>query len=334
MYNIDYLLNLAYDYYYNKNNKRNIQIIDIEEKDCNDLNNIKIIPENNKITSYVNDIFNTTINFLYKKDMNYYFLRIGIYNSLLVIRKYDNENIINDMTNEDNNNKKFNFLLSDFLTKKLTKHIIIPIRFIDIPASKLLLFLKNYNNLDNLYNYNGTLSISIYENFYKMTTLYEYITNNNFKDISDIYNMLFQIIYTLTIIRQKYNNFCHNLLNIDNIFIYYTSVNDHIFKYEYNNKIFNIKNRGFIIKIANFELSNINSIENNDIKTLFNSLFKLKNKLIISIKNNIIKYINMKPENIMNNKSFLDNFEFSDEHVTKVDTIQGNRDLKYYVGRK
>ena len=78
---------------------------------------------------------------------------------------------------------------------------------------------------------------SISEHFFKMMTLEDYINKN-----SDLINekfimcILWQIVHTLAIIRQKYKNFNNNLLNIVSTNIYVTDNNKHNTKYEYNGK--------------------------------------------------------------------------------------------------
>ena len=327
-YKLDYLLQLAYDFYYNSSSTRDINIIDIELSDAENISNIKITPDENKIKYYINDIFNSSIIFLNKIYEDYIFIRKSNYNSLIKIRKY-NDNI--------NNNYKINFLLSDFCTKKLTRHIIIPILCIDIPSEYLIPFFKNFVNIDNLINNNNILSISIYENFFKMMTLKEFFNKN--KDITknDVLILIFQIIHTLAIIRNKYKNFSHNSLDIDNIYVYCTEKNNHTTIYKYNNKVYYIPNNGLVSKISNFISSDLNENNNSDIKTFFESLFNLNNKIINSIKNNIILYINMKAEEIMSESKFMNNFEFSDEKYNgnKHLEITGSRyihSLKHHKG--
>jgi hypothetical protein len=83
-------------------------------------------------------------------------------------------------------NKVISFLLSDFATKGLTKHILLPIMNIDIRVKHLLPFLEKYPELENLTtNSDKTLSICITERFYKIMSLDEYPT------------IFYQIIYQI-----------------------------------------------------------------------------------------------------------------------------------------
>ena len=128
-------------------------------------------------------------------------------------------------------------------------------------------------------NLDKMLSITISERFFKMQTLENYI-NNNIQNMNtdDISNIIFQVVHTLAIIREKYPKFNHNLLSIDKINLYLTEKNTQTTKYTYKNLVYNIKNSGFIIKLTNFHAAEIESNSTDDIKTFFNSL--LKNKLI------------------------------------------------------
>ena len=117
-YDLDNLINLAYEYYYIKKTDRCIDIVDISIEDSKILSNIKIIPAPDKINSYVNQIFNTDINFIGKFKSDYVFNRIGPLNTTITIRQYINSDEIDDIDSEENKHKQISFLLSDLVTKK------------------------------------------------------------------------------------------------------------------------------------------------------------------------------------------------------------------------
>ena len=122
-YDIDYLINLAYEYYYIKNTSKCVDIIDITIADSKVLSNIKYVPTYDKINSFINQIFNIDCSFIERSEQDYLFLRISPLNTTITIREYANKESINDINSEDNKNKQISFLLSGLLTEKLTKHI-------------------------------------------------------------------------------------------------------------------------------------------------------------------------------------------------------------------
>ena len=128
---------------------------------------------------------------------------------------------------EDNKNKTISFLLSNFVTKIQTKHILLPIMNIDLPIKNLIPFLLKYPETEKIQkNINKTISVTITERFFKMMFLDEYLSKySNLIDELLIFNTIFQIIHTLAIVRLKYPNFNHNLLNTNSIFVYLIAKN-------------------------------------------------------------------------------------------------------------
>ena len=301
--NLDYLINLEYEYFYLKNSDKCFDTTNIELDDIDAISNIKLIPQADKINTYINQIFNTNVNYIEKYEDEYSFIRIGPINSTITIKLYQSEETKNDLTSEDNNGKTISFLLSDFVTKKQTKHILLPIFNIDLPVKRLIPFLSKYPELEKIQNAtNKILSVSITERFFKMMSLDEYLNKHQEKINSEfILSTIWQVVHTLAIIRQKYPDFNHNLLNTESIFVYIIENNTHESKYQYDNQEFTVPNNGINIKIGNFKLAEIKSDNSDDIKTFINSLIN-NNSINEYLKNNseikkiIIEYINMKPE--------------------------------------
>jgi hypothetical protein len=239
-YDLDYLINIAYEYYYIKKTEKCFETSDIELSDSLKLENVKIIPSQNKMNTFINQIFNTNINYLTKYEDEYIFTRIGQLNTTISISIYSDEESIKDMEYEKNKHKQYTFLLSDLVTKKLTKHILLPIMNIDIPIKNLLPFLEKYPDTKMLQQHiNGILSVNISERFFKMMTLNDYLSKNiNSLTEEEFMSIIFQVIHTLAIIRQKYKNFTHNLFTAENIFGYILDKDDHKHEYKYNNKTY------------------------------------------------------------------------------------------------
>jgi hypothetical protein len=99
------------------------------------------------------------------------------------------------------------------------------------------------------------INLKLREGFFNITSLNKYINDN----IINYKNILFKIIYTLLIIKEKYKYFSHNNLILDNIFVY-TNKNINLLEYkEYkiNGQNYYLKYEVYDIKITNFENSTI-----------------------------------------------------------------------------
>ena len=167
--------------------------------------------------------------------------------------------------------------LSLFVIKKKTPHIIIPlITFYSRITPFVNLVKDNYiscnnrkynkfqNNFDNN-KYSDTVCILISENI--NCDLLTFLTRN-YKEMSlKLWKVIFfQIISVLAVIQKKYPTFRHNKLNLNNIYVCDVEHKSPAFyKYHLNEFIyFVIPYIGIQIKIANFHLSCISKIINNN----------------------------------------------------------------------
>ena len=329
---LDNRILLAYEYYYNRSNKcYNIKQINIE--DTNDINNLKMIVKEDKIKFYINQIFNTSIKYIKKNNIKYIFKRNGVYyDTNIELSLYDDEDI-----NKINNNKNemMKFLLSEFLTYDQTKHLIIPIFNLDVKLKHLQLFLNTFNineDINKLNNENNEryVKINITEHFYSQTYLNDFLNKTTDFNEMDLKVLLFQLIHTLSIIRTKYDGFSHNNLTLNNIFVYITEKNKSKRVYTFKNKIYEINNIGFDIKLDNFENSDLESYDTNDIIIFINSLKKNNNINNLINKNNkidnfISNIINIKdPINIMNSNYFDDLLKVN--KINKTKRLNNNND--------
>jgi hypothetical protein len=312
-YDLDYLINLAYEYYYLKNADKCYEKFDIDISDSKVMSNIKLVPPPDKVNFWINQIFNTDINFIEKFEEKYLFSRIGPVNTTVVISMYPDTESRMKIDSDYNNDQQMSFLLSDFVTKGLTKHILLPILNIDLPIKNLLPFLQKHQQTENLWTHtNEYVSISIYERFFKSMKLEKFLSKTNVENMSeeDFYNLVFQVVHTLAIIRKKYPKFNHNLLNTSSIDVYLVEKGKHLAEYVYDNTIINLKSNGVVVKLSNFYLTEVESDNSDDIKTFLNSLLNNSNvkeylKNYLTIQKFIIEYINMKPEQIMKNHNFI-----------------------------
>lgn len=114
-----------------------------------------------------------------------------------------------------------------------------------------------------IYNHSNLLIIP----FYKYLSLTEYISKY-YKDIKkeEWICILFQIIYTLSVIQYHYPSFRHNDLSSNNVFVDYTydkKNKKQYICYKFKNKKFYLKNNGVKIYIGDFDFANINELYNN-----------------------------------------------------------------------
>uniref|UniRef100_A0A6C0JQD9 Protein kinase domain-containing protein n=1 Tax=viral metagenome TaxID=1070528 RepID=A0A6C0JQD9_9ZZZZ len=119
------------------------------------------------------------------------------------------------------------------------------------------------NTLKNFYKINFCEYISL-------GTIEEYFIKFKNKNASkEILHILFQVLMTLAIIQEKYPSFIHNDLHTKNVLLKDVDKKTTI-SYELNNKIYKIKNIGFITILNDFDFSEIKpSITNSKTNTFF-----------------------------------------------------------------
>jgi len=267
-YNLDDKINLLYDFVYNQNSKNCFSIDKIALGKIN-INDIKLsIPEPNE-TEYLqqyemekNNIltgkfqllsFDETTNQIYLKKFSNQFpitVKINLYN---------NNVIINSLTNSINNESLFSYLLSQLILFKKTKHVILPLTNIDINISELDKIIPSdiFTKINSLINNNKIQEVcclQLREHFFSSSTLHDYLLKNKC-----IYKgLLFQIVHTLAIIQNEFEGFRHNNLLLKNIFVYLKKSTNSITEYDgFKNDKFYLPNFGFDIKITNFENASI-----------------------------------------------------------------------------
>ena len=118
--------------------------------------------------------------------------------------------------------------------------------------------LDNIPKLKKLINPDlNILNFRLRERYFDETSLTDYISTNN----CNFKNLIFQVIHTLAIIQNKYPNFRHNDLSVDNIFIYKKVKEGLINNYIFKGKKYYVPSN-FDIKIGNFESASLNDKKN------------------------------------------------------------------------
>lgn len=304
---------------------------------------------------YIDEIIKQNLQYLFNIDNDIYFKilsdNVASLIKLSISKKSYNDNYIS-------------YILSELVLLKKTKHILLPIFNSEVEIKKLKKLLTNidlpdiYNNILEK-NKNIKIQFKMRECFYNITTLKQYITDlskesdeknlgecSNKKDASkSIINcpkdfnrcinykiLLFKIIHTLLVIKDKYKYFMHNNLILDNIFAYVNKeiINKDYEEYRFNNIIYYLPYEIYEIKITNFENSNIklsDSENNNDLVTLANDILKLNKNIDLCSKNFLTKLRDMKNNNIENllNDEYFD--DLKDKKSNKSKSFNGIRNI-------
>ena len=166
-------------------------------------------------------------------------------------------------------------LLSQFVIKKQTPHIVLPITTFNTSIKPFLGLSKNdiinnkrydqflKKNENGEYYQNVSVLISEWAN---NGDLLDYIRNNykNFK-IKHWRTIFFQLLSVLAIVQSKYPGFRHNDLKANNLLVNEISISptDNKYCYKINKQIYNVPNIGFQIKLWDFDFACIPDIVDN-----------------------------------------------------------------------
>lgn len=293
--NLQEKINILYDFNYNNIVDKNCFTIDTIN------NNLKI--DDYKIVDFeisqqiLNQILlDSSLQYFTSDDKNITFKRFNEQNQLLIKLSVD------DIIKQDNDSK-LSYIFSELVLKRKTKHILLPIFNLEIETKELKQFtdIKSINLLDK----STKCALKIRECFHKMDTLHNFLQDNI--NENNIKIILWQIIHTLYVIREKFPKFIHNNLNLNNILIYKKKIYDTNIEYKYNNNNKIINNTNLEIKITNFENSTIDSEnKNKDLDTLINSILNSNFKIDSETKKFLNEIRKDDLINIMNNKYFSD----------------------------
>ncbi len=324
--NLDEKINLIHEFIYNNlNNCYDIDNININKLELDDIR-IPIGKIQEDLYKQITTL--SKIQFNFEDNNNLYF---NIYtDGFPYLLKLSSESI-----DKSNNDSLISYILSEIVLKyKLC--VLLPILNIDIQVNSLEKFLKIksndfYNNiLEN--KKKRIIQLKIRENFNK------HHKSNNYDINWKVF--LFLILYTLIQIKKSFNEFKHNDLRLDNIFIEEKTNNIH---YVINDIKYTLPDTTFFPKITNFEKSfisnkiskNINNnlddtlddidvdnktLSQDDFMVLCKDILKLNNNLNLETKkflNYVIELNNMNYEKLVNNEYF-DEFKSNNNILTKL----------------
>ena len=166
-------------------------------------------------------------------------------------------------------------LLSQFVIKKQTPHIVLPMTTFNTSIKPFLGLSKNDFINNKRYDqflkrcekgeYYQNVSVLISE-WANAGDLLDYIRNNykTFK-IKHWRTMFFQFLSVLAIVQAKYPGFRHNDLKANNLLVNEISISatDNKYCYKINKQIYNVPNIGFQIKLWDFDFACIPGIVDN-----------------------------------------------------------------------
>jgi hypothetical protein len=252
---IDFCLNILYNFIYTKSST--CYEFKYEAKKDIDIRLLKKGPEFNHTNILSNLTFispnNKTLIFKRNSESGYSsMIRVGVYSE-------DNKNV-NDQKRKEIIDMHLNYIFTDLVINDPFKFILLPIFNFDIKYSELL---KNHKNiLDELsvlnINKNSIFYFQVFEHYFKMQTLNDFLYNNYTKFTSENWKILcFQILQALYKIQKSYANFRHNKLDFNSIFVYYKKETDKVIISKIDNLTFEIPNVNFEIKLTNFYDSTI-----------------------------------------------------------------------------
>ena len=342
--NLDFLLNIYFDYIYNKVPERNYAFEPFTRK------NIRMIDLKKPNTFDWSEIFNASFKYLgyYNDRLHFKRKSNSSYPCELSIGFYENENTSN-MNTGVLYNVAMMYMISEIISNEKFKHSILPVMLFDIDYSTLI---KNIPDLekyikDEKIKYNKTAYCLITEHFYEMMTLREYIEKNNKKMSEREWKVLFfQILYSLYKITERFTQFRHNMLNLDSILVYTRDIdkmNTSTF-YKVGDTKFNIPNVGFDIKFTDYDKSSTNDYIANSAynKIKYNDYYDVHyfiSYLSLWLKENSIdipKSISIFIKNIVPEKNnvSLSQFNGIDESIDENKNIESSKSIPSMILKK
>ena len=250
---IDFCLNILYDFYYNKNERKCYQFKPIIKNSIT-VNTLK------KSRNFVYDeIFNEKIDFVGYYNDKWYFKRSSntTYSCILCIGGYNIDNTnLDDLERGELINMGFHYILSESFANDNLKQILLPVMNFDINYKDLIEYNPIFQDNIKKENTGNNLYVNIYENYYPQQTLEKYL-RDNIKNVSNIEwkVIIFQTLFALFKISERLRNFRHNNLNLNSIFVVKNEESQSMETYKIGKTVFNLPNVGIDIKITNFEKS-------------------------------------------------------------------------------
>jgi hypothetical protein len=187
---------------------------------------------------------------------------------------------MHDITRPENAELMIIRLLSYFVIKEQTPHIVLPIGTFDTSIKPFVTLIEDdvvsddnrkYNEFVEKYHkgeYYDVVSILISE-WANRGDLLDFIKENHRKfKLIHWKVFFFQIISTLAVIQSKYPSFRHNDMKANNILVHKISTMDSQFKYTVQQCVYYVPNIGYHVKLWDFDFACIDGkIENSKVNS-------------------------------------------------------------------
>jgi hypothetical protein len=267
---LDKMINTLYDFVYNKNKNSCLETKNLE--DINDIDTLKFTYKyREESDNIISNILNKKMKLVDINENEFTFKRYSdsTLPLMVIIGSYNKKNRnINDLNRTENVEISIAYLLSGLVVNKINNHILLPIINIDVKISQLSDIINTYtsmkrlNDLHKKNKINDDLYIHCKEHFYKLDTLNKYLKSLSSEKYTSILKpIIFQVLFSLYKIQNKYENFRHNNLTTNSIYLYFKKDVNEI--YEINQIKFNVSNKN-LVKIAKFDHSSIEKLVYND----------------------------------------------------------------------
>ena len=286
--------------------------------------------------NYNNVFEDCKFNFIGIKNNRYVFKRIyndpnKVNDTLIKIAFYTKDDI-SDISNKENINLAISYVLGELVITKETNFIHLSLMGFDMPSKDLIPeIIKNINKKD----VKEYAQIQIYECFYENCFLNDLLNKALSDELSKA--LIFQILFVLSKIIEKWPFFKHNGLNIDSFFIYLKKNTEKIKEYYLGSTEFKVVEPRFEIKLCDFQESILpnfieNSIGDYQQPAHLNILNQIKKKLSIDAQNFIDDAVKSKssPKELLIMHPYFSSYRASTElSRTKINNKYSNNDKNF-----
>ena len=311
---IDFLAKILFDFVYTSESKQCNEITPLDYTKIS-IFDIKLSLDKARQKKLVNNIFNTKLEWLWRKRSNFLFKRpMNIYSTNVYLKIINKDDDHFDLNSNINMNSLITYLFSDLVISGKTKGILLNMMNVDIEFELLEEFYSNNSEIANDFSEiqnkkDKVINITIFEHFFKMEILSKIILDLTWDQLKSI---IFQVAHTLGVIQETFNGYKHNNLFATELFIYIKKPK--INTYKLGSKEIEMNDEGFEIKLGSFSKSYIPKIANNNgiteankelnnISDLLNFLDDIHKRLEDNIKKkkieNIINNIKKNDKNIL-----------------------------------
>jgi hypothetical protein len=215
---------------------------------------------------------------------------------VLKIGFYD-KNDIDNITHPLNINLTITYVLNELVASKENKFIQYMIAAFDVPTDKLKIYDVIWKNIKQ---YAGKIAqIQVVEGWFKGATMKEILKNIDSKKSK---NLIFQVLYSLAKIQEKWPFFQHNSLDLDAFDVYIKKQSGDYKKLILGSSEFKFIEAGFELKMCGFDKSSIPGFVDNPAAQKSEDPTKDHKNFLKSIRDYVPKDVKEFIDDIVNSK--------------------------------